>query len=225
MLQNIESATHFVKPFPQFEDVFAAPLALHRKHFLPLVSVDASVVHSDLNLWLHFVTPIEPLLEGNVGDWTGDYHDFYNREGQIAFRVRDGKYSFSGDFNYFAYESGAIFEGFRDKRDEIVADYRMRIESHERSRRGYEEFGRIPYSASSPYDPAQVGCGPLISQLGGEPVLINWHGGVIPVNRSGQAFRYIGEVQGFSYCDGGIQAILLFYDPDERIALFRFEWT
>ena len=43
----------------------------------------------------------------------------------------------------------------------------------------------------------------------------------MPLNRSGKPFRYIGEVQGFSYCDGGIQAIMLFYDPDEQIALVQ----
>ncbi|MCI0641024.1 MAG: hypothetical protein L0Y72_17045 [Gemmataceae bacterium] len=224
MFKNLTSTTPYLKPFPAFDDVFAEPMDLHRKHFLPLISVDASVVHRDLDFWLHFVTPIEPLLELDVGYFTKEHHDFYNIEGQFAFRFSEGKYAFAGYFNYFAYESGAIFGAFPNQEEEIRADYRTRVSSYEESRRGFLRHGRIPSCAESPYDPARDSCGPLISQLGGEPVLANWQQ-VVPVNRSGKPFRYIGEVQGFSYCAGGIQAILLFYDPEEQIALFRSEWT
>ena len=224
MFERIQSATPFVKPFPPFDDVFNEPLALHRKHFLPLVSVDVSVIHDDLDLWLHFVMPFEPLLELEVGYFTHEYHDVYNCEGQFAFRVVDGKYTFAGDFNYFAFESGAIFKAFPDKKDEILADYRTRHTSYEESREGFLRYGRIPWTASSQFDPdGNRPCGPLVSQLGGEPAPGNWPD--IPTNRNGKALRYIGEVQGFSYCEGGIQALLLFYDPDEQMVVFRTEWT
>src|SRR5262249_13856306 len=228
--ENIKSAKPFIKPFPAFEDVFGEPMHLHRKHFLPLVSVDASVVYGDLDFWLHFVTPIEPLLELDVGYFTKEYHDFYKKEGQVALRVTDGKYTFTGDFNYFAYESGAIFKAFPNQEEEIHADYRTRIASYEQSRQGFLKYGRIPWSASSPFDPARgssgpFSCGPLVTQLGGEPMLGNWQPAGLPLNHSGKPFRYIGEVQGFSYCDGGIQAIQLFYDPEEQLALFRFDYT
>jgi hypothetical protein len=221
--KRITAPEPYLKPFPAFEDVFAEPLTLHRKHFLPLISVDASVVYPELDFWLHFVTPIEPLLELDVGYFTEEHHDFYNIQGQFAFNVANGKYAFAGDFRYLAYESGAIFRAFPGKDDEIHADYQSRISSYEESRRGFQQHGRLPWCADSPYDPARGSCGPLVSQLGGDPVLGNWP--AVPVNRSGKPFRYIGEVQGFSYCAGGIQAILLFYDPDERIALFRTDYT
>jgi hypothetical protein len=223
--ENIQAPVPFIRPFPSFEDVFAEPLDRHRKHFLPLVSVDASVVSDDLDVWLHFVTPIEPLLEGYVGDWTEDCHDFYNSVGQFAFRVCDGKYAFHGDFRYFAYESGTIFKGFPNSEEEIHDDYRLRIASYEAVRQGFQKYERIPWSAASPFDPARGICGPLVTQLGGEPVLGNWEHAGLPVNHAGKPFRYIGEVQGFSYCDGGIQALLLFYDPDEKVALFRSDYT
>jgi hypothetical protein len=47
VFENIKAVTPFVRPFPAFEDVFAEPLAFHRKHFLPLVSVDVSVIRDD----------------------------------------------------------------------------------------------------------------------------------------------------------------------------------
>lgn len=225
VFENINSPTPFIKPFPEFKDVFSKPMALHKKHFLPLVSVDASVVHPDLKIWLHFVTPIEPLLELDVGYFTREYHDFYNKEGQVAFQIVDGKYSFTGDPNYFAYESGAIFKAFPNRHDEIHDDYDKRIASWKSNRKGFRKHGHIPYSSYAPYDPAEGTCGPLVTQLGGEPVLGNWETVGMPVNRSGKPFRYIGEVQGFSYCEGGIQAIQLFFDPNEQIALFRFDYT
>ena len=46
--KNIEEANPFVKPYPTYEDVFADKMQLHEKHFLPLVSVDASVIDDDL---------------------------------------------------------------------------------------------------------------------------------------------------------------------------------
>ena len=112
MIEDITAPQPYLKPFPAFADVFDVPLELHRKHFLPLISVDASVVYPDLELWLHFVTPIEPLLEQDVGSFTKDHHDFYNKEGQYAFNVTNGKYAFAGEFAYFAYESGEIFRAF-----------------------------------------------------------------------------------------------------------------
>jgi hypothetical protein len=226
MFKNVTTPAPFIRPFPAFEDVFGEPADLHRKHFLPLVSVDASAAHPDLREWLHIVMPIEPLLEGNVGDWTDEYSDVYNQVGRVAFRVSGGRYSFTGDFQFFAYESGAIFRRFPGREDEIRADYARRITSYERIRQGFLKHGRIPWSEYGQLDTdTEDGCGPLVTQLGGEPQQGNLGGAWPPKNRSGKAFRFIGEAQGFSYSDGGTQAVLLFYDPEEQIALHLFDWT
>lgn len=227
MIEHVKTPAPFIRPFPAFEDVFGEPTALHRKHVLPLVSVDASAAHPDLTGWLHIVMPIEPLLEGNIGDWTDDeYFDFYNQVGQVAFRVREGRYTFSGDFRFFAYESGTIFRGFPGREDEIHADYSLRISSYERNREGFRLHGRIPWSEYATCNPETgEGCGPLVSQVGGEPQRGNLGEPWPPTNRQGKPFRFIGEAQGFSYCDGGTQAVLLFYDPEEQIALLLFDWT
>ncbi|MBM79536.1 MAG: hypothetical protein CMJ78_02945 [Planctomycetaceae bacterium] len=188
MHKHVESAQPFLRPFPEFDDVFDEPLGLHRKHLLPLVSVDASVAHEDLNFWLHFVTPIEPLLELDVGCFSYDHHDVYNSEGQYALRFENGKYTFAGDFNYFTYESGEIFKAFPDKKDQIEEDYRVRFESWERNRQAFLDYGRIGYSEFTPFDPETGSCGALIRQLGGEPKLGNWTAAGVPVNQSGTPF-------------------------------------
>jgi hypothetical protein len=225
VIENITAPEPYLKPFPAFEDVFAEPLALHRKHFLPLVSVDASVVDPDLDCWLHFVMPVEPLLELDVGTFTAEFHDFYNREGQYAFQVVGGKYTFEG---------GLPVLRLRVRRD------LPRVQEPGRGNlRGLPEAvfdvrgeqARLSHIRAHPLlrrvavRPTRDSCGPLVSQLGGDPVSSHAPEPAGPVNRSGRPFRYIGEVQGFSYCDGGIQAILLFYVPEEQIALFRTEWT
>ncbi|WP_254513154.1 hypothetical protein [Anatilimnocola floriformis] len=225
MIESIRTAQPYLRPFPEFEDVFTEPLALQRRHFLPLISLDASVVDKELSGWLHFVTPIEPLLELDVGYFTREFHDYYNSMGQYAFQVVDGKYRFTGDFRYFAYESGEIYRAMPGLEHEIEADYQLRFSTYEESKRGYRLHGRIPWYAETPYVAGSDICGPLISQVGGKPVSSRSPEPEGPVNRRGTPFRYIGEVQGYSYCGGGIQAILLFYDPEEQIALFRTEWT
>lgn len=226
MFETIKSPQPYIKPFPEFESVFGEPVDLHRKHFLPLVSVDVSVVHNDLDLWLHFVTPIEPLLELDVGYFTEEFHDAYNLAGQFAFRIEDEKYVFAGDFNYFAYESGKIFDAFPDQRDEIEEDYQLRFDSWERNRQTFLQHERINSSAYTPFDPSEPDiCGTLVDLLGGEPELGNWQGAGFPVNQNGKPFRFIGEVAPYCYCDDGIQALMMFYDPDEQVVLFRTDWT
>lgn len=224
MFEDIDTPTDFVKPFPSYEDVFNDQLALHRKHFLPLVSIDVSVIFADLRGWLHFVTPIEPLIQGNVGDLTGEYCDFYNDCGRVAFRVSHGKYSFSGDFRFFAYESGAIFTTYPQEVEAIHQEYRERVASYEQTRQGFLKYGGVPYSAMSPLESEDDYFAPLVQQLGGDTPFGNW-GHEIPRNRSGKAFRFVGCLTGFSYCDRAADRILLFYDPDEQIALLTFDWS
>ncbi|MDB5387272.1 MAG: hypothetical protein JWM11_2918 [Planctomycetaceae bacterium] len=224
MFNRLTSDTAFIRPFPRYEDVFTDNLELHRKHFLPLVSVDMSFVFDDLDFWLHFVTPIEPLLEGNVGDHTDEYFDFYNSVGQVAFKVTDGKYSFNGDFNFFTYESGTIFKVWPQQADAIHQDYRDRLASYEQTRNNFLKYGGIPYSAAQQLESENDYFAPFVGELGGEVPFGNW-GDQIPRNRKGNPFQYIGEVTGFSYCDRTADGILLFYDPDEQIALLIFDWS
>jgi hypothetical protein len=69
-----------VRPYPEPGDVFGEPLELHKKHFMPFVSIHSSLLWDDVDTWLHFVTPFEPLMEDYIGSFTEPYHDFYNKE-------------------------------------------------------------------------------------------------------------------------------------------------
>jgi hypothetical protein len=208
--EDVRSPIDFIKPFPAHDDVFAEPMPLHRKHFLPLLSVNAAVIYDDLDCWLHFVSPIEPLMEGCVGDWTGPYHDSYNTVGQVALRFNGGKYSFTGDPNFFLYESLAQYRGRQYTEDEMRADYNSRIADYELSRRSFLEHAQLQ--------------GAFVNRLGGEPMSTNW-GNQLPRTNSGKPFRWIGEIQGFTYCDRLADSICLYYDPEAQIALLRYDWS
>jgi hypothetical protein len=213
MKSRIAGPGPYVRPFPAVEEVFGEPLEMHRKHFLPLISIHGTLLSNDLNQWLHFVTPIEPLLELTPGYFTEEFHDDYNKDSQIAFRVKNGRYIFSGNWNYFAYESGVIYEQFGGTmKKEIDADYRGRFKSYERARKRFATTGRLKDN-------------PLLTQLGGDVCPGNW-GTLEPLNKDGRPYRFIGEICAWGYCGhGGIQAILFFHDSVDKMARFYFDWT
>lgn len=41
----------------------------------------------------------------------------------------------------------------------------------------------------------------------------------------GEKFIFIGDVAGYNYCGSGADAILMFYEPKNRIVLFSYDWT
>lgn len=47
----------------------------------------------------------------------------------------------------------------------------------------------------------------------------------ISISYKDKEFMYVGEVAGYSYCGDGADAILMFYEPENRIVLFTFDWT
>jgi hypothetical protein len=237
VLRDITSVTPYLKPFPATEDVFGEPLQLHRKHFLPLVSVNPAVVQPDLDLWLHFVIPVEPLLELDVGYFTQEYHDYYNQMGQVAFRLEEGRYSFTGDFNYFAYESGAIFKAFPGRDNEIHEDYHRRRTTHAAAAQRFQQTGRLYQPYFDRDDSAEIdrkakgrsglsfaeSYSPFVVQLGGSTDGGNF-GSELPGTKSKRPFRFIGELYGFSYCEGAATWVFLYYEPEEKIALIRLDY-
>lgn len=217
MLTHLCEPSPHLRPFPLYEDVFNEPLEFHRTHFLPLVSVNAAAIYPDLDLWLHFVAPIEPLLELDIGYFTEEFHDQYNRQGQFAFRLHSSRYAFTGHANYLAYESGAIFTAFPGQDAEIQADRQQRISTYEATRQRYQQTGKLCMTGR------ESAALPFVDQLGGAPRPGNW-GTDPPRNSRGTAFRFIGEAKGFLYCEGS-GFLLLYYDPEEEIALIRMDWT
>lgn len=92
--------TDYIKLFPEYEDVFYDEIALHRKYFLPLASINLRYLHPDRDEWLHFVS-VKEIYNERVGEHTGAYHTKYTRLDALAFDIIDGKYKFDADWRYF----------------------------------------------------------------------------------------------------------------------------
>ena len=47
----------------------------------------------------------------------------------------------------------------------------------------------------------------------------------IRITYKGKSFFFVASVADYNWCATGADSILLFYEPENRIALFTFDWT
>src|SRR5262245_53501863 len=96
----------YMRPFPAPETVFAGDIARHQRHFLPLMSLDASAIEPSWKGPLHIVS-VKETADGAVGEHCREFHNALCLDNQVAFSVdSDGKYTFLGDFRFFLVERG-----------------------------------------------------------------------------------------------------------------------
>jgi hypothetical protein len=210
--------------FPDAQFVFARDAAAHRAVLQPLLSIEASMIDPNWNGKLHFVTPFEP-YDGLLGSDTKAFHSGYCTENWIAFRVRDSKYEFMGDFRYFRINA--------EPSDFLRADYAEKEKSYLETAKLFRVDGRLHPPGNRRISVEWV------YDLGGDSEEGNWTAFGLPVERpdgdegatayplthDGRRFRYVGCLTGFSYRKNCADGLLLFYDPKESIAVMTFEWT
>jgi hypothetical protein len=90
-----------------------------------------------------------------------------------------------------------------------VPDYQRRFSSYDEVQNEFVESNRVPG----------------LIQFGGEPALGNYASFDFVRNKNGTPFRFIGEVHGYTFAEGGVQVVLLFFDPEERVARLLFDWS
>ncbi len=86
--------------FPEPETVFAGDTAMHKDHFLPLATVNATQAGLEPHTTLHFISPIEP-CDGIIGEYTKTFHTDFCRPNWVAFDVVDNRYRFRADERFF----------------------------------------------------------------------------------------------------------------------------
>lgn len=240
MIEDIDTPQPFLRVYPPEEDVFAAPAERLARHLRPLVSIDLSAVNPDWQGWIHLVNPFEP-ADGMVGQFTQDHHNDYLRENWVAFRLdSDDRYELMGDLRYFQLENPADvlpepYEGQRKRlEDHCAEELASLVEARERFARLGVLYTSNRY-ACTPRDFTREAPCNLIDQLGGGVGYGNWSNGfplddsdpddVRPLSPDGKRFHFIAAVTGWDYCATGADWILLFYEPDSRVALITFDWT
>lgn len=237
MIEHIRYAQPFLRIYPPDEQVFAAPVARHRQHLMPLVSVDLSAVNPGWQGWLHVVNPYEP-HDGMVGDLTGEYHHGYAQRNWLAFRVDEhNRYHWLGDWRYFLLECDlnacdGELAWRRDFQQELARHYEKTEQVYQARKAQFLANACLPCPWSDePFT--------LVEQLGGTAAFDNWccqglhevvpvnvadRDDVYPMTPDGERFQFICSVDASHYGDYGA-LIQLFYHPGQRIALQTFSWS
>ncbi|QBH95394.1 hypothetical protein EKN56_02625 [Limnobaculum zhutongyuii] len=223
-LQDVKDLLPFMTPFPSAEQVFAGDIKAHRRHLLPLLTLDLAAINPEWSGKIHFISPKEP-YEGMIGGRTTEYHDYYNRENWLAFRLENDRYTFLGDFRYF------YLEGREDS--DLAEYYEDGEQGLEKAKAFYLQHGML-----NPWDQTDNPQA-WVDDIGSEPSVGNWCDGfpleyetgsdgdenAYPLTEDGRRFHLIGWLASYSYCDTGADGVLLFYDPVDKIVLFTFDWT
>ncbi|MEK8127095.1 siderophore biosynthesis protein [Paenibacillus filicis] len=136
----------FIKPFPGYEEVFYEDIEGHKKHFLPICSINLQCIFPDQDEWLHIVSAKE-IHEGCVGADTTEYHTHYSKEDMIGFNVIDGKYKFEAEWKYFAIEQKDDTEDSYEV-DSLEDAYQQNEKDYQSRKQFYFNHGMIyPYSS------------------------------------------------------------------------------
>jgi len=163
----------YIRAFPEYEEVFAEDIERHRRHFLPICSINLKCLFPEKDQWVHFVS-VKEIYEGTVGQMTSAFHTEWTQEDSIAFDVVDGKYRFAGDWNYFLIEQeekvNAEYEQLKaagDKQylklkkvknqiDSLKTVYAENEQDYEARKQFYKQEQKVhPYSSDEPMKSVQ----------------------------------------------------------------------
>ncbi len=244
MIEHVVAPQPWLRIFPDAADVFAAADAYLQRHLHPLVSIELSIVNPAWSGWIHLISPIEP-YEGYIGDHSAQFHNEYVRENWISFSLDpDGCYRFLGDKRYFLLETDDAQTVPEWLRPELEKHYLKQQISYEAAIHRFRQYGGLYQPRRfKPLEKADWAIEPmtLLDQIGGQVGWGNWTGcppipsafalntedddHVFPMMANGDHFTFIAAVPGYHYRDAGADWILLFYEPNSRIALMTFDWT
>lgn len=232
--EEISELREGLKPFP--EDIFVEEQSWLKNYLLPLISIDLGILRTNLaGTVVHLLNPTEP-AEGIIGEQTTDFHNEFCGENWIAFKLTsDNRYSFLGNENYFL--SSPAHQNSVDK--EFTEHIKMVHDNYQKVKTKYQEKGQLlPWQDDNPQN--------FLDRLGGDMWYGNWTDSSslpsafemnmdesaedlsndrISISYKGNDFMYVADVAGYSYCADGADSVLLFYEPENRIVLFTYDWT
>jgi hypothetical protein len=233
-----------IRPFPEAQNVFAAPVDRYRKYLQPLLSIDLALCNPDWRGLVHLLSPIEP-YDGYLGERTIGAHTQYCRMNWLGFKIdAQHRYHLLSDFDFFELDSiqGAEL-------DPDLPDYSQELanlyEEAERSFAGFQDrfarFGGL--YAGKRFKPAEKNdpdaeAYAWLSALGGKAPDGNWADGsnvfniiddpargLVPSVRDGDDFHFVASTRGYHYRKSAADEILLFYSPSQSIVLQTFDWS
>lgn len=221
----------YIHPFPAPEDVFEPPVDILARHLHPLMSIDLSALDPTLTGRVHMINPLEP-SDGLLAQSADEFWGPWLQPNWIGFRLTDsGKYELLADPKFFEIERIESDPTISDKNTWTHQQYLTAQESYAALRERYIQTGNLYPSDTSP-EPWRA-----LTQLGGKAPFYNLYWEPVPghaftyseahsapMNLDGRLFRFVAATQGFLWREHGPDAILLWYDPVDRIVLESFGW-
>ncbi|MFN7705549.1 MAG: hypothetical protein ACK5OS_13080 [Chryseotalea sp.] len=136
----MKNQSAFFKPFPAYEEVFYDDIDNHKKHFLPICSVNLKFLFPERDEWIHFIS-VKEIYDGCVGENTSDWHTRYTKQDMIGFDIIDGKYKFDTSWDYFIINSDN--ENYNEWVEEIEEAYEENQISFDVGKEYYKKHGAI----------------------------------------------------------------------------------
>lgn len=87
----------YFRPYPECEDVFFDDIENHKKHFLPICSVNLKFLFPERDEWVHFIST----KYINAGRYALEYATQFTNESMYSFDIIGDKYKFEADWQYF----------------------------------------------------------------------------------------------------------------------------
>ena len=86
-----------VKLFPAIEEVFVDNFEQNNKHFMPIATIDLSLIDKSLSGQIHLVYSNNDPYCQETAEFSNEYCD----DNKVSFDVIDNKYVFKADFGFF----------------------------------------------------------------------------------------------------------------------------
>jgi hypothetical protein len=253
MIENINALQPYLTVFPDATDVFAEPVEKYARLVNPYLSIDLSAVNPAWTGKIHLVSPVEP-IDGMLGELTTSTHNDYLKTNWIAFKLNaENRYELLGDFSYFAHENSSVKQSSKNLQAEIDAHYVENKEGFAEAKAKYAKYGALygDYGGETLEEKQAYFDEPYnyLDQLGGPIGWGNWtsycedfniklntgyymddeaEDDVYPISSTGNRFYFIACVPGYHFITKGYSeadAIILFYEPIERIVWITFDYT
>lgn len=236
-------------------DVFVPEQRWLAAHLLPLISIDLGILRPHLaGTAAHMLCPIEP-WEGYIGNGTEHRHNAYAAHNWFAFELtQDNRYRFLGNEGYFhcapehertfaqnpyaKQHVAAMRESYVKARAYFEATGRLASYSLYGDGEAWETAyldslgGEICHGNWTGHPPPPAAF-VLTDEAGAyqKGGLTYRHDSSdlvddgVRITYKGKSFFFVASVAGYNWCATGADSILLFYEPENRIALFTFDWT
>ena len=138
----MEIPDSLIKIFPEYQDVFHDDLENHRKHFLPLCSINLKFISPDKDQWLHFVS-VKEIYDGRVGENTSPFHTNYTRCDMFGFDIINGKYKFDADWEYFTVSTEISPESYHLEYTDEEIQFNFNEAMYQLKKSYYKKFGKL----------------------------------------------------------------------------------